>query len=305
MTNEIVNLENSPKISLFGAIIDGINAIFSNFGVFIKMQYPILFVLMSLMVSVSVMYIPYTVPFGLYLCFLMVSITGVVFFAISFWQYLLGLVGVSYLAKDIFENKEIKNSSVYIGYAKEHTKSYVGLLLWICLFYIILWVIGIFLNPPVLNIIAGILTIPLCMALAFAPVFWAYQDKNKPLLPIIDAIKKSYSNLKFLGFVIISYIVNALFIILSFVIGIFAFALKYFTLFNDPSGEKLEHFLSVAENMPIEEIIMLFELHLDKVRSLILFLLFLLFIVFAIYLLMSYVGSFIFTRVYFELYKKD
>jgi len=211
MEKEIIDLEYTPKKGLIDCLCEGVGAFFQNFVPFLKMLLPILWTLLATcLLTVAI--------FGVSLCVLSnnpaliclsiaFAICSIGVFSYAFWKYLLGIVAVSYLAKDIFENKEIQEVQQYYSYVEKYSASYINYWL-ICALLGIAWAsvfvaLCAFVCMPTITIsvriILGtlfvgflILSIPFGLGLSFSQLFWAYGDKSKPDLSIIDAITTSY-----------------------------------------------------------------------------------------------------------------
>ena len=257
MEKEIISLESCKKIGIIDCLCQGITAFFKNFVPFCKMLLPILWIaLSSILLGVSTFFVIISMT-SENIIFIIFAVLFFIFsacvFGYSFWRYLIGMVAVSYLAKDIYENKEIQNQKDYYYYVDVHTKSYAKYWLynallsigWIIIlavlckgaFYIFQNYISLFI-PYIIGIIAFlIISIPFVIGLAFSTCFWAYQDKNKPYEAIKNAIKISYKKvfavfgyfiLLYISIFAIEYLLRKISPVLSTIFDLFA---GYFTIF--------------------------------------------------------------------------
>lgn len=205
MENQITNLENAPQIGIIQCLKQGIVECYKNFTQIAKMAIPVIHITLGCILMVLPIFFIHAPKFVLIGSFGF-FIVGVVYFIWAFWQYLIGITAVSYLAKDIFENKEIKSPEEYFSYVKEYGKSYVKYWLLVSLIYIILAVIfvgiGFILAKLKLNIVFLIFTICLCamllwpfsLGIGISYYFWAYGDKTRVLDCIFKSIKTVYQN---------------------------------------------------------------------------------------------------------------
>ena len=235
MEKEIINLETSPKIGVIECLSEGITKFFTNFGSFFKMLLPIVYLclgttFLALMVFGASMLIVagslnYTILALFAIFAILVVILGVSVFGWAFWEYLIGLIAVSYLAKDIYENKPVQQTSDYYSYVKQHSKKYLNYwlvnalisLIWIGAFilmqaYIILeWANispSVIITYVLLGVLYVLLTLPLVFGLSMSKYFWAYQDKEKPYQIIKRAILTTYKKFfPVLGFLFLLHIV--------------------------------------------------------------------------------------------------
>jgi len=166
---------------------------------------------------------------------LVVFAFGVVYFLYAFWQYLISMTAVSYLAKDIMENKEVKSSYDYFSYVKENGGSYRNYWLWTCLFYILIGICIVFAGllcykyvslPAALSVFCVLLVFlllwPLSLGLGISYYFWAYGDKKDVLARIKEAVNLCYKKpFEVIGFFIISgFSVFVLTLPIFFILGI-------------------------------------------------------------------------------------
>lgn len=213
MSSESFNLEAPTEpVSMFSCLKLGLSAFFKNFIPFLKMcYYPLLNIIsMVLMLSPAIFV---KMNFG----FLWVIVGGIFFiiglalFVSSFWKSLLGFVAISYLAKDIFESKEIQEPEKYFSYVEPYSFQFLKFNLWLLvfgtiyslMFAVVIGVLTIFSMNPV-TFIFGLLAIIVLSAvffgsviygLTFSYIFWAYGNKDDNISIINNAISCSIKNL--------------------------------------------------------------------------------------------------------------
>lgn len=251
MEKEIINLELTPKNSMFDCLVDGIYQFFKNFVPFLKMLLPILWIsLSSILLSLATTGTCFCILFKnvflicLSLCFLVFSI---VVFCYAFWQYLLGLIAVCYLAKDIYENKPIQTTKDYYSYVEAHSANYIKYLLLVA-FVIIIWFFMFFgLILPICFpdsniaikilcslslILFSLLSVPFVIGLSLSQFFFAFQDKTKPLSLINKAILTTFKKFfPVLGFTILLNIFIGLVGLIPIVNIFFVIITQYFISF--------------------------------------------------------------------------
>lgn len=213
MSSESFNLEAPTEpVSMFSCLKIGLGALLKNFVPFLKMcHFPILNVIsMLLMLSPAILIKLKSGFLGLIVGGIL-FIVGLVLFFASFWKSLLGFVAISYMAKDIYENKEIQEPSIYFSYVEKYSLQYLKFNLWLIvfgtiyslLFAIVIGVLTIFSMNPV-TFIFGLLAILVLSAvffgsviygLTFSYIFWAYGNKDDNISIINNAISCSIKNL--------------------------------------------------------------------------------------------------------------
>lgn len=235
MTEEINPLETREPIGVIDAFKEGSSLFFKNITSVLKMSKPVLGCTIALYFAAS----PVIFNKAPLLLTLICSIVGLCFFIYYFWKYIIGYMSVSYLAKDIYENKEIQEPSKYFGYVSKYSSSYIKFWLWA--FLIIFGaIIGVFaasfilifssslisaVNPVAsfgliiisfLAIIAlSVFLIPFYNGIFISPLSWAYGDKTNPLERIFEAIKLSYKNaLPLFGLLIVLSISSVILVII-------------------------------------------------------------------------------------------
>lgn len=207
MTEEINPLETRDPIGIIDAIIEGTSLFFKNIVPVLKMSKPALFLAIALCLALAPVFFN-TAPLAITLT---CSFFGLIFFIYAFWKYLISYVSVSYLAKDIYENKEIQNSSKYFEYVSKYSISYIKYWLWLWLIALVtaalfiavvsitIWLTAA-ISPVMLlvglfaSLVLTILLVPFINGIYISLLSWAYGDKTKPLARIFDGIKLSYSN---------------------------------------------------------------------------------------------------------------
>lgn len=231
MSDETFNLETqSEAVSMLSCLKIGLGALFKNFVPFLKMcHFPILNVIsMLLMLSPAILIKLKSGFLGLIVGGIL-FIVGLVLFFASFWKSLLGFVAISYLAKDIYENKEIQEPSIYFSYVEKYSLQYLKFNLWLLvfgtiyslMFAVVIGVLTIFSMNPV-TFIFGLLAIIVLSAVFFASViygltfsyiFWAYGNKDDNISIINNSIFTSFKNLLsvFVFFFILTTLIPAIF----------------------------------------------------------------------------------------------
>lgn len=213
MSDETFNLEiQSEAVSMLSCLKIGLGALFKNFVPFLKMcHFPILNVIsMLLMLSPAILIKLKSGFLGLIVGGIL-FIVGLVLFFASFWKSLLGFVAISYMAKDIYENKEIQEPSIYFSYVEKYSLQYLKFNLWLLvfgtiyslMFAVVIGVLTIFSMNPV-TFIFGLLAILVLSAvffgsviygLTFSYIFWAYGNKDDNISIINNSIFTSFKNL--------------------------------------------------------------------------------------------------------------
>lgn len=210
MPNQIGNIEDFEQIGVFSAFIQANKAIFKNFSTSISFLVPILLMTASMiLISLTICELNKLISPN-YILAILYFITGLPLMLYSFWQTLLSFPAATYFVKDVLENKEVQKAETYFNYAKQHTKSYIKYWLWISLFNIIIGIItaipenivkvsllnGIII-PSYINFMIGMIVyIPLIIisfALTISLNYWAYNEKEKALPSIIEAIKQTFN----------------------------------------------------------------------------------------------------------------
>ena len=213
MSDETFNLETqSEAVSMLSCLKIGLGALFKNFVPFLKMCYfPILNVIsMLLMLSPAILIKLKSGFLGLIVGGIL-FIVGLVLFFASFWKSLLGFVAISYMAKDIYENKEIQEPSIYFSYVEKYSLQYLKFNLWLIVFgtiYSLLFAIvaGILnvlsMNPATfvfglvaLVVLSAVFFGSVIYGLTFSYIFWAYGNKDDNISIINNAISCSIKNL--------------------------------------------------------------------------------------------------------------
>ena len=213
MSDETFNLETqSEAVSMLSCLKIGLGALFKNFVPFLKMcHFPILNVIsMLLMLSPAILIKLKSGFLGLIVGGIL-FIVGLVLFFASFWKSLLGFVAISYMAKDIYENKEIQEPSIYFSYVEKYSLQYLKFNLWLIVFgtiYSLLFAIvaGILtvlsMNPATfvfglvaLVVLSAVFFGSVIYGLTFSYIFWAYGNKDDNISIINNAISCSIKNL--------------------------------------------------------------------------------------------------------------
>ncbi len=213
MSFETFNLETSKPISMFSSLEIGLSALSKNLVPFFKMCfYPLLNVFAMLLMASPALFVFMGASFFGIMASVGLFFFGIALFFFSFWKSLLGFIAVSYLAKDIYENKPVQEPWVYYSYVEKFTFNYIKFNLWIFLFGVaasILYtaVVGFlvfaalfvkFFNLlSILGIVAvsAFFTSVIIYGFTFAYIFWAYGDKDDNLSVIKDAITLSFKNI--------------------------------------------------------------------------------------------------------------
>lgn len=261
MPYEIINLEMQKPLSMLKSLGIGISAFFRNIVPFFKMTLPVwlnyigvlfLFAPAALLKS-GVNFITFFISTSLF-------IIGLILFLYSFWKYTLAIAAVSYLVKDIHENKPLQKPSKYYDYVIKNQKSYLIYLLWACLYGIIFIFaflllalvliksadkLSLFISIPISAIVA-VLSGLLLIAVQFSVFYWAYGDKNKKKEHINSAIKTVLENcLSFIALSLVLFVIISLF---SSVITVFSHVLTHSSAIADfisyPLGLLIWLFLS-------------------------------------------------------------
>lgn len=213
MSDETFNLETqSEAVSMLSCLKIGLGALFKNFVPFLKMcHFPILNVIsMLLMLSPAILIKLKSGFLGLIVGGIL-FIVGLVLFVSSFWKSLLGFVAISYLAKDIFENKPVQEPEKYFSYVEPYSFQFLKFNLWLLvfgtiyslMFAVVIGVLTIFSMNPV-TFIFGLLAILVLSAvffgsviygLTFSYIFWAYGNKDDNISIINNSIFTSFKNL--------------------------------------------------------------------------------------------------------------
>lgn len=211
MSNEILSLETAEPISMFSSLKAGLKAFADNFVPFLKMcRFPVLNIVSMLLMFSPLFAIKTKLGFGGFIFGGILFIVGLVLFFTSFWKSLLGVVAVSYFAKDIYENKPVQEPSKYFSYVEKYSFEYLKFNLWLLLFgiiFVILYFIAVaaivaFSVIPYMSLIgmcAGVIISVLFFGtsmygLMFAYIFWAYGDKNDNISIIKNAVLTSAKN---------------------------------------------------------------------------------------------------------------
>lgn len=213
MSDETFNLETqSEAVSMLSCLKIGLGALFKNFVPFLKMcYYPLLNIISMVLMLSPAIFVKMNFGFLWVIVGGIFFIIGLVLFVSSFWKSLLGFVAISYMAKDIYENKEIQEPSIYFSYVEKYSLQYLKFNLWLIvfgtiyslLFAIVIGVLTIFSMNPV-TFIFGLLAIIVLSAvffgsviygLTFSYIFWAYGNKDDNISIINNAISCSIKNL--------------------------------------------------------------------------------------------------------------
>ena len=260
--SQILNLEQAPKIGILKAVKEGCIALIKNRFAFFKMQAPIAILLFLVFANYIALFFKFH---DLDIMLNLIYTFACVYFAI-------GISAISYLAKDIYENKPIQKPSVYFDYVKFHFLSLSKLYI----FKIILYLVLSFLYISIMNIQDGKDVYDLMYNFAIlyfsftsiTDIFWAYQDKIHPINSFIDVIKTFFKSPKFICFCA------------AFV---FLLAMSHFILIEQMFSRLLDC-----------EIYKTYKLITGAAFCV---------LVYAYYSILTYIISFIFTRVYFEIKK--
>lgn len=230
MSNETFNINSSGAVSVFSSLSKGLSALFNNLSSFLLMCYfPFLNVISMLLMVSPVIIIKTGFSFFNFIFAGVLFIAGFVLFLVTFWKSLLGLIAVSYLAKDIYENKPIQKPSDYFSYVEEYSFQFLKFNLWI-MFYSVLYSLAFVLvislatafsfliHTPVLAFAAIFILGLFFMAvvvfgLLFSYVFWAYENKYDNVSVIKNALSFSIKNIfsVFVLFLILTSVIPAVF----------------------------------------------------------------------------------------------
>ena len=213
MSSESFNLEAPTEpVSMFSCLKLGLSAFFKNFIPFLKMcYYPLLNIISMVLMLSPAIFVKMNFGFLWVIIGGIFFIIGLVLFVSSFWKSLLGFVAISYLAKDIFENKPVQEPEKYFSYVEPYSFQFLKFNLWLFLFgsifaiiYIItvaalvafimmpnMFAIGIF-----MMVIASLLFFgTVVYGLTYSYIFWAYGDKNDSISIIKNAVTTSVKNI--------------------------------------------------------------------------------------------------------------
>ena len=231
MSSESFNLEAPTEpVSMFSCLKLGLSAFFKNFIPFLKMcYYPLLNIISMVLMLSPAIFVKMNFGFLWVIVGGIFFIIGLVLFVSSFWKSLLGFVAISYLAKDIFESKEIQEPEKYFSYVEPYSFQFLKFNLWLLvfgtiyslLFAIVIGVLTIFSMNPV-TFIFGLLAIIVLSAvffgsviygLTFSYIFWAYGNKDDNISIINNSIFTSFKNLLsvFVFFFILTTLIPAIF----------------------------------------------------------------------------------------------
>lgn len=213
MSSESFNLEAPTEpVSMFSCLKLGLSAFFKNFIPFLKMcYYPLLNIISMVLMLSPAIFVKMNFGFLWVIVGGIFFIIGLVLFVSSFWKSLLGFVAISYLAKDIFESKEIQEPEKYFSYVEPYSFQFLKFNLWLLvfgtiyslMFAVVIGVLTIFSMNPV-TFIFGLLAIIVLSAVFFASViygltfsyiFWAYGNKDDNISIINNSIFTSFKNL--------------------------------------------------------------------------------------------------------------
>lgn len=230
MSNETFNINSAKQVSVFSSLSKGLSALFNNLSSFLSMCYFPILNIISMTLMVSPAFILKT-SFGFFNFILagVLFIAGFIMFLVTFWKSLLGLVAISYLAKDIYENKPIQNPSDYFSYVEEYSYQYLKFNLWVMLFgilYSLAFVVIIslttafsilihtpFLAAAVVLLLGLFFLAVVVFGLLFSYIFWAYENKDDNVSVIKNALSFSIKNIfsVFVLFLILTSIIPAVF----------------------------------------------------------------------------------------------
>lgn len=213
MSSESFNLEAPTEpVSMFSCLKLGLSAFFKNFIPFLKMcHYPLLNIISMVLMLSPAIFVKMNFGFLWVIVGGILFIVGLVLFFASFWKSLLGFVAISYLAKDIFESKEIQEPEKYFSYVEAYSFQFLKFNLWLLvfgtiyslMFAVVIGVLTIFSMNPV-TFIFGLLAILVLSAvffgsviygLTFSYIFWAYGNKDDNISIINNSIFTSFKNL--------------------------------------------------------------------------------------------------------------
>lgn len=231
MSSESFNLEAPTEpVSMFSCLKLGLSAFFKNFIPFLKMcYYPLLNIISMVLMLSPAIFVKMNFGFLWVIVGGIFFIIGLVLFVSSFWKSLLGFVAISYLAKDIFESKEIQEPEKYFSYVEPYSFQFLKFNLWLLvfgtiyslMFAVVIGVLTIFSMNPV-TFIFGLLAILVLSAvffgsviygLTFSYIFWAYGNKDDNISIINNSIFTSFKNLLsvFVFFFILTTLIPAIF----------------------------------------------------------------------------------------------
>lgn len=231
MSDETFNLETqSEAVSMLSCLKIGLGALFKNFVPFLKMcYYPLLNIISMVLMLSPAIFVKMNFGFLWVIVGGIFFIIGLVLFVSSFWKSLLGFVAISYLAKDIFENKPVQEPEKYFSYVESYSFQFLKFNLWLLvfgtiyslMFAVVIGVLTIFSMNPV-TFIFGLLAILVLSAvffgsviygLTFSYIFWAYGNKDDNISIINNSIFTSFKNLLsvFVFFFILTTLIPAIF----------------------------------------------------------------------------------------------
>lgn len=231
MSSESFNLEAPTEpVSMFSCLKLGLSAFFKNFIPFLKMcYYPLLNIISMVLMLSPAIFVKMNFGFLWVIVGGILFIVGLVLFFASFWKSLLGFVAISYLAKDIFENKPVQEPEKYFSYVEPYSFKFLKFNLWLLvfgtiyslMFAVVIGVLTIFSMNPV-TFIFGLLAILVLSAvffgsviygLTFSYIFWAYGNKDDNISIINNSIFTSFKNLLsvFVFFFILTTLIPAIF----------------------------------------------------------------------------------------------
>lgn len=231
MSDETFNLETqSEAVSMLSCLKIGLGALFKNFVPFLKMcHYPLLNIISMVLMLSPAIFVKMNFGFLWVIVGGIFFIIGLVLFVSSFWKSLLGFVAISYLAKDIFENKSVQEPEKYFSYVEPYSFQFLKFNLWLLvfgtiyslMFAVVIGVLTIFSMNPV-TFIFGLLAILVLSAvffgsviygLTFSYIFWAYGNKDDNISIINNSIFTSFKNLLsvFVFFFILTTLIPAIF----------------------------------------------------------------------------------------------
>ena len=264
--NEFLNLEQIPKEGLLKALKEGLIALIKNKNTFFKMLTPIYVFLLYIFISCLL-----PGKENDYIDFILCII---LFFVCAY--LFIGISAVSYFAKDALENKPIRRASNYFNYVNHYFASLFKLYILKLILFLILsfsyFEVTKITNGNEIMVLMQNFVVFFFAFTSVADIFWAYQDKKHPLKSFVDAIKTFFKSSKFIIFCA----VFAVFIAIGY-FGLIVYLFDKFSLWLDV--------LKIAE---------IYKALYVAVFSV---------CVFAYYAILTYIVSFIFTRVYFEIKK--
>lgn len=227
---KVLILKRQLVISMFSCLKLGLSAFFKNFIPFLKMcYYPLLNIISMVLMLSPAIFVKMNFGFLWVIVGGIFFIIGLVLFIASFWKSLLGFVAISYMAKDIFESKEIQEPEKYFSYVEPYSFQFLKFNLWLLvfgtiyslIFAVVIGVLTIFSMNPV-TFIFGLLAILVLSAvffgsviygLTFSYIFWAYGNKDDNISIINNSIFTSFKNLLsvFVFFFILTTLIPAIF----------------------------------------------------------------------------------------------